>query len=52
MQALLAYTEDAREAESGSNVTLVPNQNAIAKGYIFPADINVNGTHTRVLGSV
>ncbi|GHT94526.1 hypothetical protein FACS1894122_11230 [Alphaproteobacteria bacterium] len=27
----------------------IPNQNVIAQGYIFPADINVNGTHTRVL---
>ncbi|GHT92092.1 hypothetical protein FACS1894122_05450 [Alphaproteobacteria bacterium] len=27
----------------------IPNQNVVAQGYIFPADINVNGTHTRVL---
>jgi hypothetical protein len=25
-----------------------PNQNVIAQGYVYPADINVNGTHTRV----
>jgi hypothetical protein len=26
-----------------------PNQNVIAQGYVYPAGINTNGTHTRVL---
>jgi hypothetical protein len=26
-----------------------PNQNVVAQGYVYPADINVNGTHTRIL---
>ncbi|GHU14723.1 hypothetical protein FACS189449_11800 [Alphaproteobacteria bacterium] len=49
MQAHLAYNLEGSEAENGSNVMLVPNQNVVAQGYVYPADINVNGTHTRVL---
>jgi hypothetical protein len=26
-----------------------PNQNVLAQGYVYPVDINTNGTHTRVL---